>query len=337
MERMTSSSSTGSLLVLSAADVVALLPMDDAIGVMVEALEALARGEVHNPLRSIVRAPDAPGLLGLMPAYRAGARAAWGLKEVCVYPDNAMRGLDAHQGAVLLHDPETGELLAAINGSAVTAIRTAAVSGVATRLLARESSETLAILGSGVQARSHLDAMLAVRPIRTVRVWSRDSGRARAFATEAAKLGVETESVATVEQALQAADIVVTATASVEPIVKRAWLAQGAHVNAVGSSIATTRELDGETMACGSLFVDRRESTVNESGDYLFALREGAIGASHIRAEIGELLVGAHAGRADDTEVTIFKSLGLAIEDLATAQFLYRRALDAGVGAKVPF
>lgn len=338
MERLPSVSTAGSLLVLAASDVEALLPMRDAIEVMAEALVDLARGDAHNPLRSVVRPPGAPGLMGLMPAYRSGTQSGWGLKEVCVYPGNSARGLDPHQGAVLLHDPATGELRAAINGAAVTAIRTAAVSGVATRALARASTETLAILGTGVQARSHLAAMLAVRPIRVVRVWSRDPERARAFASEGtSRFGLEIEPAASVERALRSADIVVTATTSVEPIVRRAWVAPGAHINAVGSSIPTARELDGDTMAAGSLFVDRRESTVNESGDYLCAVRDGAIGADHIRAEIGEVLVGVHAGRSADAELTIFKSLGLAIEDLAAAQFLYGRAREAGMGTTVPF
>jgi len=327
-----------SILVLSHADVEALLPMSEAIDLMADALTALAKGEVHNPLRFVIRPPDAPGLLGLMPAYRGGASAAWGLKTVCVYPSNPSRGLDAHQGAVLLHDAATGELRAVINASAVTAIRTAAVTGVATRLLARPSATRLAVLGAGVQARRHLEAMRIVRPLESVRLWSRNREKAEALAsgfTEGAGLSIQV--VDSAEHAVHDADIVVTITAAAEPVLQRSWLARGVHVNAVGSSIPTTREIDSATMAAASLFVDRRESTLNESGDYLFAARDGVIGPDHIRAELGEVLTGERPGRTRDDEMTLFKSLGLAVEDLAAAQFLDRRGRESGVGTVVPF
>jgi len=305
------------LLVLSEHDVEELLDMRECIAVMEEALSALARGEVYNPLRSVIRAPDAAGFLGLMPAYRGGPSPAYGLKEVCVFPGNPARGLDTHLGAVLLHSGDTGELLAVVNASAVTAIRTAAVSAVATKLLAREDAKTLAIIGAGVQSRSHAKAIPLVRDIAEVRVCKRGES---------------------VEEAVRGADIIVTTTNSKEPIVKREWIAPGTHINAVGSSIASARELDGATVAAASLFVDRRESTVNESGDYLFALREGAIGgAEHIRGELGEILTGRAGGRKSGDEITLFKSLGLAVEDLAAAQFLFEKARSGGAGTWVEF
>ena len=309
------------VLVVSEHEVQTLLPMERCIAVMEDALAALARGEVHNPLRQAIRAPGAPGLLGLMPAWRGGATPYYALKEVCVFPDNPKRGLDTHLGAVVLHSGETGEPLAFVNASAITAIRTAAVSAVATRLLAREDASVLAILGSGVQAKSHLEAIPLVRNIKEVRTFSRSSGNA-----------------ASAEEAVRGADIIVTATSSREPVLERAWIADGAHINAVGSSIATARELTSEVVASASLFVDRRESTVNESGDYLFALREGAIaGPEHIRAELGELLTGAAQGRASREEITLFKSLGLAIEDLAAAAFVFDEARRTGGGTWVEF
>jgi ornithine cyclodeaminase len=327
-------SHAGRLLVLAAADVEALLPMGDAIEVMGDALRALARGEAHNPLRFVVRPPAGGGLLGLMPAYRDG----YGLKEVCVFPSNPALGLDPHQGAVLLHEPEAGVLRAVINASAVTAIRTAAVSAVATRALARPDASTLALLGSGVQARSHLAAMQCVRSIERVRVWSRSAARAEAFVRESQpRTRVPIVRCATAAEALRDADLVVTATAAVEPIVRRDWLAPGVHLNAVGSSIPTSRELDGPTMAAATLIVDSRESALNESGDYLGAAREGAIGPEHIRAELGEVLIGAHPGRGAPDEITIFESLGLAVEDLAAAQALHARAIARGAGTLVPF
>jgi ornithine cyclodeaminase/alanine dehydrogenase-like protein (mu-crystallin family) len=324
------------ILVLSESEVEQLLPMEACIDVMSEALAALARGEMYQPLRGVVRPPEALGLIGLMPAYRSAQPAAFGLKAVNVMPGNPARGLDAHQGAVLLSDGDTGELRAIVNASAITAIRTAAVSGVATRTLARDDTRELAILGAGVQARSHLQAMAAVRPFERARIWSRTPANAERLAAEA-DVRFPVEAVDTAEAAVRGADVVVTATSAQTPVVERGWLAEGAHVNAVGSSIPTTRELDSETVAAASLFVDRRESTENESGDYLIALRAGAIRPGHIRAELGDVLVGAAPGRTSASELTLFKSLGLAVEDLAAAQYVVERARESGVGTEVAF
>jgi ornithine cyclodeaminase/alanine dehydrogenase-like protein (mu-crystallin family) len=303
-------------------DVTRLLPMGECIDVMAGALAALARGEVHNPLRFVVRPPEEQSLLGLMPAHRGGSEKVWGLKTIAIFPGNSARGLDSHQGFVALFDGETGVPLTLMNAGAITAIRTAAVSGVATRLLAREDSSVLAILGTGVQGKSHLEAMRAVRDFDRVVVWSRTPGRIA---------GVE--EAATAEEAVRDSDVVVTATYAAEPIVERAWLKPGTHINAVGSSVPTTRELDSETIRDAALFADRRESTVNEAGDFLIPQREGVIGPEHIRAEIGELLTGSGEGRRDDHELTVFKSLGLAVEDLAAAEYVLQRAEaeDAGV------
>jgi ornithine cyclodeaminase/alanine dehydrogenase-like protein (mu-crystallin family) len=323
-----------STLILGERDVARLLPMDACVEVMAEALEALERGEMHQPLRFVVRPPDAAGLLGLMPAHRSGTSAAFGLKAVCVMPGNPARGLDAHQGVVILSDGETGEVRAVVNASAITAIRTAAVSAVATRLLARKDARELAVLGAGVQARSHLDAMAVARDFEVARIWSRTPEHAQALATDAgAPFPVEV--TATAAEAVSGADVVCTTTSASEPILRREWLHDGAHVNAVGSSIPTTRELDTATMAAASLFVDRRESTVNEAGDFLFPQQEGAIGPEHIRAELGELLAGRAKGRTSDDELTVFKSLGLAVEDLAAAEHVYRKARELGAGTEV--
>jgi ornithine cyclodeaminase/alanine dehydrogenase-like protein (mu-crystallin family) len=308
-------------------DVRRLLPMDECIEVMAEALASLARGEVHNPLRFVVRPPAEPSLLGLMPAHRGGARKLWSLKAVAIFPSNAALGLDLHQGFVALFDGETGATRAILNAGGITAVRTAAVSGVATRLLAREDVRTLAILGTGIQARAHLEAMRAVRDFERVVVWGRTQGR---FADVD---GVE--ELASAEEAVRLADVLVTSTSAAEPIVRRDWLKDGVHINAVGSSIPTTRELDTGTMADATLFVDRRESTVNEAGDFLFPQREGAIGPDSIRAEIGELLVGTATGRRFPSEITVFKSLGLAVEDLAAAEHVLRRAEEEDAGTVV--
>ena len=322
-----------SLLVLGEDDVRATLDMPRCIVAMERVLAALARGEVSMPLRTIFRVPDDAVLgLGLMPAHRGGAEPVISLKEVVVAPGNSARGLDPHQGAVLLHDGKTGQLVAVLNASPITEIRTAAVSAVATRLLARPRSRQVAILGSGVQGRSHAVAMREVLPEAELRVWSRDPAHAEALALEAHGLAC-----ATVAEALAGADVVCTCTASPEPIVALGDLAPGAHVNAVGSSGTWARELEAGVVAAASLFVDRRESTVNESGDYLGAVAERGIGPEHILAELGELLVGAHPGRRSDEELTVFKSLGLAAEDLAAAALCVEVARERGIGVEVPF
>lgn len=326
------------ILILNHDEVARLLPMKECIALMREALVKLAAGEVHQPLRTIVRPPGAAGVMGLMPSYVSGEQAAYGLKTVCVFPGNPAIGKDAHQGAVLLFSAETGELLALMNASAITAIRTAAVSGVATDLLAREDAHTLAIVGAGVQARTHLAAMSQVRTIERCRVVSRTIEHAQKLAEEMNdSVPFPIEVAATVAEALDGADLIATVTNAKEPVVKREWIAAGAHLNVVGSSTPHAREVDTATMAASSLFVDRRESTVNEAGDYLFAAREGAIGPDHIRAELGELLSGENPGRTSPDEITLFKSLGLAIEDLAAANYLYRKAKELNAGAWFDF
>ena len=320
-----------SVLVLSEQDVRAVLDMESCIAAMEDALAALAREELTMPLRFVFR-PPGDSLLGLMPAHRGGTAPVFSLKEIVVAPDNAALGLDPHQGAVLLHDGETGVLRAVLNASAITEIRTAAVSAVATKLLARPDSRQVAILGAGVQARSHAQAMRAVIPELELRIWSRTRAHAEALALEAHAAVCET-----VEEALDGADVVCTCTAAREPVVRRAWLPEGAHVNAVGSSMPSARELDADVVADASLFVDRRESTLSESGDYLRAVEELGIGPDHILAELGELLVGAHPGRRDGVELTLFKSLGLAVEDLAAATLCVERARERGIGVEVPF
>jgi ornithine cyclodeaminase/alanine dehydrogenase-like protein (mu-crystallin family) len=321
------------MLVLGDSEVRRLLPMADCVDLMADTLEALARGELYQPLRVVFRPPEEGSLMGLMPAHRGGERAAWALKAICIFPENPKRGLDAHQGGVALFGGETGELLALLNASAVTEIRTAAVSAVATRALAREGSRVCAILGSGVQGRSHVEAMgNAGRDFEEIRIWSRTAENAEALADQKGATAV-----GSVEEALDGADVVCTTTTAREPIVRREWLARGAHVNAVGSSIPTTRELDTQTIADSALYVDRRESTENEAGDFLFPLREGAIGPDHIRAELGDVLLGSAPGRSSDDELTVFKSLGIGVEDLASAELVYRRAREQGLGVEVEF
>lgn len=320
-----------SFLVLSDDEVRELLDMESCIGAMEAALAELQRDELSMPLRSVFR-PPAEQLMGLMPAYRAGAQPLFSLKEIVISGGNAARGLDPHQGAVILHDGETGVLRAVLNASAITEIRTAAVSAVATKLLAGDGARRVAILGAGVQARAHAVAMRTVVDDAELRIWSRTPAHAEALALESHAVVC-----GTVEEALDGAEVVCTCTSAREPIVQPAWLARGAHVNAVGSSVPSARELESGVVAGASLFVDRRESTLNESGDYLGAVEEAGIGPEHIVAELGELLVGAHPGRREDDELTLFKSLGLAVEDLAAAALCLERAREHGVGVEVAF
>ena len=230
----------------------------------------------------------------------------------------------------MLHDGETGELQALLNASAVTEIRTAAVSAVATRLLARPDSRTVAVLGAGVQGRSHVAAMRAVLDGPEIRVWSRSAERGAALA-EATGATPATSP----EEACAGADVICACTSAREPVLSLGMLAPGAHVNAVGASVAAARELTSELVAAAALFVDRRESTLNESGDYLLAIQEQGIGPDHIRAELGELLEGVHPGRRSRDELTVFKSLGIAVEDLAAAEICVARARERGIGTEV--
>jgi ornithine cyclodeaminase len=320
-----------SLLVLSDQDVRELLDMGSCVEAMREVLSALARDELYQPLRSVASPPGAGGFIGLMPSYRAGGRAAYALKEIVVTPDNPTRGLDAHQGAVLLHDGTTGELVAVLNASAVTEIRTAAVSAVATRALARADARRVAILGAGVQARAHVEAMRAVLDDPEIRIWARRIEAAEQLAAETGAIVSPSP-----DSALFGAEIVCTTTSAKEPVVEHRWLAPGVHINAVGA-FGPSRELDNETLSRSSFFVDRRESALNEGGDYGLAAEEGAIGPDHIRAELGEVLAGLAPGRSDEEEVTVFKSYGIGVEDLAAAELVVARARDRGVGAEAAF
>ena len=311
--------------------------MRECIEVMADALSALARGEAEMPLRTIFRPPDVRGVMAMMPSFRQGDVPLFGLKAICVFPDNAAIGKDAHQGGVLLFSGETGELLALVNASAITEIRTAAVSAVATRALARADATELAIIGAGVQARSHLEAIACVSPIKRVRIAARTFESAQRFAGSAGIL-VRTsasptiEPVEAAEAAVRNADIIVTATTSFTPVVQREWILPGAHINAVGTYSFKARELDTATMADATLFVDRRESALNEAGDYVIAAAEGVFGPEHIRAELGEVLIGRHPGRTSSEEISVFKSLGLAIEDLASAAHVYQKAKKQAAG-----
>jgi ornithine cyclodeaminase/alanine dehydrogenase-like protein (mu-crystallin family) len=327
------------VLMLSHQDVAAALPPRACAEAMAAVLTAQARGETYHPLRSVMRAPGAAGLMGLMPSWR-GARpdggAVFALKAICIIPGNPARGLDAHQGTVTLFDGETGQPTAILDASAVTEIRTAAVTAVATGLLARTDARTLAVLGAGVQGRAHLEALATVRGFEEVRIYAPTQAHAQALAEQPGLPGAQVSAVATAEDAVRGADVVVAATNSREPVLAHAWLKPGAHVNAVGASTPNAREIDTATVAASALFCDSRESLRNEAGEFQLAVREGAIpGDEHVRAELGEVLAGIAPGRQDDGELTLFRSLGIGVEDLAAAEIVVAAARAQGLGTAV--
>jgi ornithine cyclodeaminase len=325
------------VLVVNQSEVARLLPMGECIEAMAEALRALGRGQVVQPLRQVTRLPRQIGALATMPSY-ADPLGGTAVKVITVYRGNQGTAYDAHQGAVLLFEAEHGSLRAIVDATAVTAIRTAAVSAVATRALARDDAADLTILGSGAQARTHLAAMLQVRHIRRVRVWSPHAERRDRFAEyESRRHNVEVEAMASAQSAVAGADLICTVTSARTPVLKGKWIAPGAHVNAVGACFPTTRELDTEAVRRARVFVDRRESALAEAGDLLIPKGEGAVGDDHIRGELGEVLLGAVRGRSGDEEVTLFKSLGLAVEDLAAARLIYQRAQEQQAGTWIEF
>lgn len=331
-------------LVLSDRDVERLLPMNECIEVMEGALRALAAGDAILPLRTVLRLPGSPNGFGVMPSILTEDEGddrhavAVGAKIITVFPGNDATPYDSHIGVVLLFDGVHGRLRAIMDASSITAIRTAAVSGLATRLLARPDATDLALLGTGIQAMTHLEAMRCVRDIRRVRVWSRTPSRAMQFAARAStRFSCNVEVCETAQDAVVNANIICTVTSSREPVLKGAWVAPGTHINAVGSSYATARELDTDAVRRAIVYVDRRESALAEAGDLLIPMREGAITESHIRGELGALLLGEVAGPDSSDDVTLFKSLGIAVEDLASARYLYARAVvtESGTSVKI--
>jgi len=296
-------------MILDEGAVRGLLHMEELIPAMARALADLSSGKVVQPMRVMLPIAEHGGFLGLMPAYGGGAL---GAKLVTFYPNN--QGVPSHHAMILLFRPETGEPLATMDGRLITEMRTAAVSAVASKFLARPDASVLGILGSGVQARSHLEALRLVRAFREIRVWS--PRNARAFAKQ---FGVH--AAASAEEAVRGADVVVVATTSETPVLFGEWLSPGAHVNAVGAPRPTWRELDDAVLRTARIYVELREAATRESGD--------VIAAGRVDAEIGEVVTGAKRGRESASEITLFKSVGVAIEDVATADLVYRKALGA--------
>lgn len=295
-------------------EVRARLRMPDLIGAMERALEEFSAGRVRQPVRTVFEFGAEHSLFGLMPSY-VPSLPALGAKLVTVCEENAARGLGTHQALIVLLDPLTGEPEAVLDGRYITEARTAAVSAVSARRLARADARVLGILGSGVQARSHFEALRLVREFAEVRAWSPTAGHLGRFAAETGARAMESA-----EAVVRGADVVVTVTASPAPVIDNAWVDDGAHVIAVGSCLPSRRELDPALVARARLFVDSREAALREAGDIVMGIAEGRWTAAHIEAELGERPV-----RRDDGEITVFKSLGLAVEDLFAAHLVSSR------------
>lgn len=319
---------------ISSEEVYAVLPIGDCIDVVEAAMIAVSRGKANLPLRWLM--PIGSGnAMGLMPGALADPP-VHGIKIVSLYPENPRRGLSSHQGVILLFDSRDGRPIAAVDGASVTAQRTAAASAAATRALARKDARVLAILGSGEQADHHLPAHLAVRPFDDVRVWTRTPANGDAFVLRHADSAVSLRHVATVEEAVRGADVVITATASPTAILKGAWLEPGQHVNLVGASLASAREIDNAGVARGRYFVDTLAGAKAQAGEFIDALSAGIIEEAHILGEIGQVYDRTIPGRLGDGDITIYKSLGVAAQDLATAHEIFLRLGQGRSPEKAP-
>jgi ornithine cyclodeaminase/alanine dehydrogenase len=311
--------------------------MEDCLEAVETAFRELARSRAVMPQRAVIKVEEHRGLFLGMPAYIGGDLDALGLKVVTVYPENpAQHDLPTVLGTLMLCDPATGKAVAIMDAGYLTAVRTGAASGVATRALAREDSRTCVLFGAGVQARQQLVALNLVRPLAKVSVIDVNREAARSFARELGdSLEIRIEATEDVERAVREADIVVTASSSHDPIFDGSWLREGTHINNIGSHSPDARELDTTTVKRSKFVADLREANLAEAGDILIPIREGAVNEDHIHASLGEVLIGAKPGRESSEEITLFKSCGLAIQDVSTALAVYSAARERGIGIEV--
>ena len=319
-------------VLLSEQDVRIVLPMADLIEAMEAALARFSSNGVTQPLRTVIEVGLQKAFVGVMPAF-IDDPAMLGTKLVSVFGSNAAVGLPTHLATIVLLDPMTGELLAIMDGRYITEARTAAVSAVSVKKLASENATRLAIIGTGVQARSHVEAIAAVRHLHEIKVWSRSLDNRTAFAREMRPRTTAPITIASSAQhAVEGADVIVLATAAREPVVHTDWISDGAHVCAVGACRPDQREMDSQLVARGRVFVDSRAGALAEAGDIILAIKEGAIDELHVAGELGEVVLGTIAGRTSPDDVTIFKSLGMAVEDVAAAHLAYVKAAERGLG-----
>jgi ornithine cyclodeaminase/alanine dehydrogenase-like protein (mu-crystallin family) len=323
------------LRLLNAQHVRQVLPMDRCIDLMRKAMLLVAQERTVQPIRSSLWHPNGKGLLSMMPGYTADPE--WlGIKIVTVFPGNFGTERGSHQGMVLLFDPEHGSPVAIVDGREITALRTAAATAVATDVLARSNASTLAILGYGEQAHTHLKSLLLARPFERILVWGRDFAKAEQFCQWAIRqTPARLEAVPTTRAAVDEADVICTTTAAAEPILEGKWLHPGQHLNVVGSSIPTTAEIDVEAVARCRLFVDFKDSALELAGDFRRARDAGLVGEEHILGSIGDVLAGKVAGRTSGQDITLFKSLGMVCEDLVATDFVLHESQRLGVGSLI--
>ena len=323
------------VLMLSRSDIKGLITMPEAIAALRQAHGEFSRGAAAMPVRGVIVDPAHDGWFGVMPAYLFGS-GALGVKSVTVYKQNPAKGMPATLGLTVLLDPETGAPISVMDAGYLTGVRTAAASGVATSLLARENARELAILGPGVQGRHHLMAMVAVRPIETVRVYDNNLENAEKFRQEMQPaVSATIQVVGSGEEAVRGADVIVTTSTSRTPIVEYAWLKPGAHINGVGAHAADVRELASEVIARARVVVDSREAALKEAGDLLMPIAEGKVTPEQLSDELGEVVEGLKPGRTSPDQITVYKSVGIAIQDMAVASMVYRKAIANKVGTEV--
>ena len=312
-----------------------LLPMPDLIAAMESALAKFSAREVLQPVRTVLTVGPTKAYFGLMPAY-VPAPASLGAKLVTVFGDNHKKHLPSHLATILLLDPETGALLAMLDGRYITEARTAAVSAVSTRFLGRADAATMAIIGSGVQARSHLEAYQHVRQLKEVRIWSpREQSRQQFVHDLSPHFPIPVIAADSAEAAVRGADLIVLVTSSPTPVLDDAWVSPGAHVVCVGACRPNQREMPPQLVKRSRLYVDSRDAAVLESGDIVMNVADGLFDTSHIRGEIGEVVLGRIGGRKSDDDITVFKSLGMAVEDVVAADLVFRRASESGAGTEL--
>jgi len=323
------------MLLLSEAQVQGLIDIDELIATLEQAHVQYSAGNAVMPVRLVLPLPQIQGRITSMPGFLNEDKAL-GMKVVTYFQENAKQGLPAILATIMLFSAETGKMTAAMNGNYITAIRTACASAMATKALANPQTPVLGILGAGVQARAHIQALTRVRRLERIKIYSPSGTSAAAIKKETEMQSPTAIEIAkSAEEAVRDADLLVTVTTAKEPILKQEWLKPGAHINAVGSHRPDLREIDGATLAHAKIVVDSREAIMAECGDILFAIKEGSIAAESIHGEIGEVLAGTKSGRQSKDELTLYKSVGIAIQDVATANLVYQKALQQGVGTNV--
>lgn len=328
------STAGGEFRILDKTTIKAALPMAECIELMKLTMETVSQRRIEMPLRMIMPVPDSGSHLGIMPGYITSPQ-VWGTKLICLVPDNPKRGLSSHTGVVLLYDAETGQLRALLDAAAITALRTPAATAAASRVLARKDATRLAILGTGEQAHGHFEALNLVHKPTHISIWGRSSKAAAQFRETMAQ---STEAVVTVcdsvEAALRDADVICSVTATTDPIIEGRWIAPGAHLNLVGSSIPSKSEIDAQGVAQARYFVDYRPSAEAQAGELKRAIESGFVTLDHIAGEIGEVHLGLCPGRTNDSEITIYKSLGVSAQDLTASQRVYEIACTQDLGQK---